>query len=212
MFSPNIIRCAILPPWRRSIRRRFLQALQRRPGVMRYIEQPFRGARGVFFRPILFFQAAAAWGSSALTARPSILPTACRRGSRQTFSPTQTRLRKFCLVTNMATLWRPQRASLASAPYPRPFSPGTIPTRDGACACTRGRPARGVGCDVRERLPPQLGVERTDMPEVVCRRHNEAVYAYLQASNIDTVVLISHWAPMSKARARAARGRRGWLP
>jgi peptidoglycan/LPS O-acetylase OafA/YrhL len=163
----------------------------------RYIEQPFRGSGGVFSRSALFVQAVAVM---ALVVAYGVT-IHITKGLPQRFSP------DVLAYADAATEILPcnQFGDLAATAcqlgragaHPTFLAWGDSHARAMAPGLTRAadkHDASGVML-ARDSCPPLLGVERSDMPDLDCRQHNDAVYAYLQAANIDTVVLISRWAP-----------------
>jgi peptidoglycan/LPS O-acetylase OafA/YrhL len=162
----------------------------------RYIEQPFRGTRGVFSRPVLFLQAAAAMVLVGAYGATVYLT----KGLPQRFPPDVLAYADAAteiLPCNQFGDLAATACQLGRADTPPTFLAwGDSHARAMAPGLARAADEHHTSgvMFARDSCTPLLGVERPDMPEVDCRRHNDAVYGYLQAANIGTVVLISRWA------------------
>jgi len=185
----------------------------------RYVEQPFRGRRGILTRPALFATAGTAMAVSMGFGTAVYIS----HGVPQRFSP-QTLALLAPIADTSGKSCRGESEQTIAGPMCRIGSP--VPERPtfliwGDSHARALMPAvakaaerfgySGLSVDL-SGCPPLAGVNRTDSPNLQCRRHNDLVLAYLRSAHIGTVILVSRWSiNIEGVRYGGGRGRRIFL-
>jgi peptidoglycan/LPS O-acetylase OafA/YrhL len=164
---------------------------------LRFVEQPFRGPRGILTRRTLFACAAGAMGlvvlsglalsrSRGMPARlpPEVVAVAAvmaephsYKGCASRMPPTDARCRLGAAGTPSFLLWGDSQA-LALAP---------------AVSALASRTGRAGVLAWASACPPLMGVQRNDVSD--CREYNDGIERFVEAQgDLRTVVLVGRWA------------------